>query len=105
MQPTARANGKLERYHRTIKHDCVRQKTPLTLAEARRVVTEFVQHYNAARLRSALGYVSPADKPCVKPLDALANSHIRTHAIVTGRNRRRLCGDATCRGITRTRRH
>ena len=56
------SNGKLERYHRTIKHDCVRQKTPLTLAEARRVVTEFVQHYNESRLHSALGYVSPADK-------------------------------------------
>ncbi len=56
------SNGKLERYHRTIKHDCVRQKTPLTLDEARRVVTEFVQHYNAARLHSALGYVTPADK-------------------------------------------
>ena len=56
------SNGKLERYHRTIKHDCVRQKTPLTLDEARRVVTEFVQHYNAVRLHSALGYVTPADK-------------------------------------------
>lgn len=56
------SNGKLERYHRTIKHDCVRQKTPLTLDEARRVVTDFVQHYNAARLHSALGYVTPADK-------------------------------------------
>ena len=43
----------------TIKHDCVRQKTPLTLQEARHVVTEFVQHYNAARLHSALGYVTP----------------------------------------------
>ena len=56
------SNGKLERYHRTIKHDCVRQKTPLTLEEARRVVTEFVQHYNQERLHSALGYVTPADK-------------------------------------------
>jgi hypothetical protein len=56
------SNGKLERYHCTIKHDCVRQKTPLTLDEARRVVTEFVQHYNETRLHSALGYVTPADK-------------------------------------------
>ena len=56
------SNGKLERYHRTIKHDCVRQKTPLSLEEARRVVTEFVQHYNQVRLHSALGYVTPAAK-------------------------------------------
>ncbi len=56
------SNGKLERYHRTIKHDCVCQKTPLTLEEACRVVTEFVQHDNESRLHSALGYVTPADK-------------------------------------------
>ena len=61
-QSKVRANGKLERYHRTIKHDCVRQKTPLTLGEARCVVAEFVQHYNQVRLHSALGYVTPADK-------------------------------------------
>lgn len=30
--------------------------------EARRVVTDFVQHYNESRLHSALGYVAPADK-------------------------------------------
>ena len=58
------SNGKLERYHRTIKHDCIRQKTPLSLEEARRVVAEFVQHYNEVRLHSAIGYVTPADKLC-----------------------------------------
>lgn len=56
------SNGKLERYHRTIKHDCIRQKTPLSLEEARRVVAEFVQHYNEVRLHSAIGYVTPLDK-------------------------------------------
>ena len=32
------SNGKIERYHRTIKHDCIRAKTPLSLEDARRVV-------------------------------------------------------------------
>lgn len=58
------SNGKLERFHRTIKHDCIRQKTPLSLEEARRVVAEFVQHYNQTRLHSAIGYVTPLDKLC-----------------------------------------
>lgn len=58
------SNGKLERYHRTIKHDCIRQKTPLSLEDARRVVAEFVQHYNEVRLHSAIGYVTPLDKLC-----------------------------------------
>jgi transposase InsO family protein len=56
------SNGKLERYHRTIKHDCIRQKTPLSLEEARRVVDEFVLHYNTVRLHSAIGYVTPQDQ-------------------------------------------
>jgi transposase InsO family protein len=56
------SNGKLERFHRTIKHDCIRQKTPLSLEDARRVVGEFVLHYNTVRLHSAIGYVTPQDQ-------------------------------------------
>ena len=55
------SNGKLERFHRTIKHDCIRQKTPLSLEDARRAVGEFVLHYNTVRLHSAIGYVTPQD--------------------------------------------
>jgi transposase-like protein len=56
------SNGKLERFHKTIKSECIRPKTPLTLEEARRIVGEYVQHYNNIRLHSAIGYVAPADK-------------------------------------------
>lgn len=56
------SNGKLERYHRTLKEQAIRPKTPLTLEDARRVVGEFVEHYNTVRLHSALGYVSPKDR-------------------------------------------
>lgn len=56
------SNGKLERYHKTIKGECIRVKTPLSLEEARRIVGQYVQHYNAVRLHSAIGYVAPADK-------------------------------------------
>lgn len=55
------SNGKIERYHRTIKSECIRPKTPLSLDEARRVVTDFVRTYNHERLHSAIGYVTPAD--------------------------------------------
>ena len=55
------SNGKIERYHRTIKSDCIRPLTPLSLEEARRVVTNFVMTYNNERLHSAIGYVTPAD--------------------------------------------
>jgi transposase InsO family protein len=56
------SNGKLERYHRTIKGDCIRVQIPLALADAVRLVTEFVTHYNNVRLHSAIGYVTPRDK-------------------------------------------
>lgn len=56
------SNGKLERFHRTLKEQAIRPKTPLTLADARRVVGEFVNHYNLVRLHSALGYVTPKDR-------------------------------------------
>lgn len=56
------SNGKLERFHKTIKGECIRPKTPLTLDEARRLVTEYIIHYNTVRLHSAIGYVTPADK-------------------------------------------
>ncbi len=56
------SNGKLERYHRTLKEQAIRPKTPLSLADAKRVVTDFIDHYNTVRLHSAIGYITPADR-------------------------------------------
>ena len=56
------SNGKLERWHRSIKSECIRPGVPLSLEEARRLVGEYVAHYNTVRLHSAIGYVAPADK-------------------------------------------
>ena len=56
------SNGKLERYHKTIKGDCIRVKTPLSLEDAHRSVADFVRRYNTERLHSAIGYITPADK-------------------------------------------
>jgi len=56
------SNGKLERYHKTIKSTCIRVNTPLSLDDAQRMVTSFVDHYNNRRLHSAIGYIAPLDK-------------------------------------------
>ena len=56
------SNGKLERWHRTLKEQAIRPKTPLDIQQARQVVGEFVDHYNNVRLHSAIGYVAPRDK-------------------------------------------
>jgi transposase InsO family protein len=56
------SNGKIERWHRTIKGDCIRTETPLTLEDAQRIVARYVEYYNNSRLHSAIGYVTPKDK-------------------------------------------
>jgi putative transposase len=56
------SNGKIERWHKSLKSECIRKKVPLSLEDARRVVEEYVHHYNNVRLHSAIGYVTPADK-------------------------------------------
>ena len=53
------SNGKLERYHRTIKSEAIRPMTPLTLDDARRITEDFVRNYNEVRLHSGIGYVTP----------------------------------------------
>ena len=56
------SNGKIERWHKSLKRDCIRPGVPLNLQDARRLVTRFVEHYNTVRLHSAIGYITPADK-------------------------------------------
>jgi transposase InsO family protein len=56
------SNGKIERWHKTIKGECIRVLVPLSLDDARRIVADYVIHYNTVRLHSAIGYVTPKDK-------------------------------------------
>ena len=56
------SNGKIERWHRSVKSECIRPTTPLSLEDARRVVRKYVTDYNTQRLHSAIGYVTPVDK-------------------------------------------
>ena len=56
------SNGKIERWYKTLKQDCIRPQTPLSLADARRIVARFVKEYNEVRLHSAIGYITPRDR-------------------------------------------
>lgn len=55
------SNGKIERWHQSLKGECIRPGTPLSLDEARRLIERYVDHYNTVRLHSAIGYVTPRD--------------------------------------------
>ena len=55
------SNGKIERWHKSLKGECIRPGTPLSLEDARRLVQGYVEHYNNVRLNSAIGYITPKD--------------------------------------------
>ena len=79
------SNGKIERWHQTLKADCLRPHVPLSLDDARQLVTEFVHHYNHVRLHSAVGYVTPADKLVGREAAIFAQ---RDRKLATARERR-----------------
>ena len=65
------SNGKIERWHKSIKTECVRRTALGDLDEARTVVAAYVLRYNTVRLHSALNYLTPADA-------LLGHAHIAT---------------------------
>lgn len=81
------SNGKLERWHRSIKGECIRPGTPLTVEDARRLVDGYVTHYNEVRLHSAIGYVTPKDKLEGREADIFAQ---RDRKLAEARERRRV---------------
>jgi transposase InsO family protein len=66
------SNGKIERWHKSIKGECIRPGTPLTPDDARRLIGEYVEHYNTVRLHSATGYIAPADMLAGRQAEILA---------------------------------
>jgi len=85
------SNGKIERWHKTLKSDCIRPLVPLSLDDARRIVSDFVAHYNNRRLHSALGYITPKDM-----LDGRAKEIFaaRDRKLAEARERRKLLRQA-----------
>jgi len=55
------SNGKLERWHQSLKRECIRPKSPVSLADARCLVAAYVTEYNTVRLHGAIGYITPQD--------------------------------------------
>ncbi len=55
------SNGKIERWHKSLKAECIRPGTPLTKEDALRMIQQYVDRYNTVRLHSAIGFVTRAD--------------------------------------------
>ena len=56
------SNGKIERFHQSLKLEGVHPNSPVSKEDAGRIIGRYVEHYNAIRLHSAIGYVTPRDK-------------------------------------------
>jgi transposase InsO family protein len=55
------SNGKIERFHKSIKTECIRATALGHYEEACRVIADYVQYYNNIRLHSAIHYLTPND--------------------------------------------
>lgn len=80
------SNGKLERWHGSLKRECIRPSCPASLEEARQRIAGFIEHYNTVRLHASLSYITPADK--LAGLDAVIFAE-RDRKLEEARERRR----------------
>jgi transposase InsO family protein len=55
------SNGKLERFHRTLKNEHTRRSAYVDDADARVRMALWLAYYNSERLHSAIGYLTPDD--------------------------------------------
>lgn len=55
------SNGKQERFHGSLKSECIRVMAPMNKADAERIIDQYVKYYNNQRLHSATSYVTPSD--------------------------------------------
>ena len=55
------SNEKIERWHQSLKHECVRIKAFSNLEHASKVIAVYIAHYNLVRLHSTISYITPMD--------------------------------------------
>ena len=55
------SNGKVERFHGSIKKECIRKKALLDQDHAEIIIGSYIAFYNNQRLHSANAYIAPAN--------------------------------------------
>jgi len=55
------ANGKIERFHKTINDECLKTTSLIDLEDARKQVDGYINKYNNERLHGSLFYLTPED--------------------------------------------
>src|SRR5438067_2448064 len=80
--------GKIERFHKTLKAECLAERVFATIEEGQAAIDEWVEHYNTRRPHQGIGMVPPierfrlarADIEVVEPHDE--SQHGRGDAVV-----------------------
>jgi putative transposase len=90
------SNGKIERWHRSLKAECIRPGVPLSLEDARRLVEGYVRYYNEVRLHSAIGYVTPAARMAGREREIFAE---RDRKLEAAREKRRVAREAARQAV------
>jgi putative transposase len=95
------SNGKLERWHKSLKSECIPPGTPLSLEDAKRLIQQYVDRYNNVRLHSAIGYVTRRDMLTGRQAEIHAERARRLEEARRQRElrrRRNVQEEADCRG-------
>src|SRR2546425_405366 len=85
------SNGKLERWHKSLKGGCIHPGAPLPLEDARRLIKSYVEHYYNVRLNSAIGYITPKDMLARHQQEIQAERDRKLEAARQQRKNRRQC--------------
>jgi transposase InsO family protein len=67
------SNGKIERWHRTIKIDAIRRAVPASVDDARKIVGDFVAH-NWSRAAPSIGKLDDQRASTGSPGDHIAST-------------------------------
>jgi hypothetical protein len=73
----------------SLKSECIRPGTPLSLEDAKRLIQQYVDRYNNVRLHSAIGYVTPKDMLAGRQVEIHTERDRKLEAARQQRQRRR----------------
>lgn len=83
------SNGKIERWHKYIKAECIRTSTPVSIEDAKQVVEKYVAYYNTGRFHGALAFVTPDDMINGRETDIFAERDRKLHQARVARKAKR----------------
>jgi len=78
--------GKVERWHKSLKGECIWRKSLADLEHAQETISIYVDYYSLARLHRAIGYITPSDMLNGRQHEIHA---VRDEKLRFGRERRR----------------